>query len=97
MERPPPSKRLYASSSLAGSAIYFLVKSSYHLTMKFIITPEQIESMIEEPDKIYTYHSYDIRGFEYNFKGTPSEYKADKEKRLIAYREEQIACAKFYS
>lgn len=65
------------------------------MKITFTLTPEQMASMIPYPNKIYTYHSYDMRGFDYHFSGTPSEYKTDREKRFNEYREAQIGYIKF--
>lgn len=64
--------------------------------MKLTLTPETLANMQpEDPDKIYTYSSYDIRGFEYTFKGTPAEYRADKEERRRMYRDSMRPSAQY--
>ena len=54
--------------------------------MKITLTPAQCAAMIPDPDKIYTYHSYDPRGFTYEFEGTPAEYKIDREQRMGPFK-----------
>lgn len=64
--------------------------------MEIILTPEMCAAMIPDPNKVYTYKSYDLRGFCYDFQGTPAEYKTDREQRHNEYRHDQSGPLRLY-